>query len=137
MADDFDILEDADGWLDDPARDERRATPRVALRLGVRFSSPDELAEAVRATTNNIGLGGLCLRTQRAYAPGSRLDLAIEIGGGRTLNVGAVVAWSRSGRAVGVRFDGLDEMQKAELAGLLQRPLEASEDLDPEGLLGP
>lgn len=101
---------------------ERRSAPRERIRLGVHFNTPDELARAVKATTKNIGLGGLCLKTARAYQRGDPLRLFIELGDEDTLDVMAVVAWARPGVAIGVRFEGLSEAQRARLAQLLARP---------------
>jgi Tfp pilus assembly protein PilZ len=101
---------------------ERRSHPRAQIRVGVRFESPADLAKAVEATTRNIGLGGLCLKTQRTYRQGDPLRLFIELGGEDALEVTAVVAWSRPGVAIGVRFDNLTEMQRAHLEDLLRRP---------------
>ncbi len=98
---------------------ERRLTIRKPLRLGVSFSSADELAQAVMAFTMNIGLGGLCLLTSKAYQVGARLELTIQLGNDESLQVGAVVAWTRPGKAIGVRFDSLDEKQNARLTELL------------------
>jgi Tfp pilus assembly protein PilZ len=77
------------------------------------------------AFTMNIGLGGLCLLTNKAYQVGARLELTIQLGNDESLHndenlqVGAVVAWTRPGKAIGVRFDSLDEKQNARLVELL------------------
>jgi Tfp pilus assembly protein PilZ len=91
------------------AQIERRATPRHFLRFSVRFRSCSELAEAIEATTRNIGLGGLCLKTQKTYQEGMRLELTIKLGDadGPELKVFATVAWVAPGRAIGARFDVL------------------------------
>ena len=100
---------------------ERRKSPRAAIRLGVHFRTAGELRNAIAATTNNISMGGLCLRTKRSYEPGARLELTIGYGEDKTLVVGAVVAWARAGKAIGVRFDGLTPEQSQTLRGLLQQ----------------
>ncbi|MGI5861088.1 MAG: PilZ domain-containing protein [Myxococcales bacterium] len=101
---------------------ERRKSVRIGMRLGVRFNSPFELAEAIRATTANIGMGGLCLRTQKTYEPGTRLQLVIELTNDEPIACSAAVAWSRPGAAVGVRFEELTDAQRARLATLLGLP---------------
>ncbi len=100
---------------------ERRSAPREPIRLGVHFDTSDDLARAVEATTRNIGLGGLCLKTARSYERGDPLRLFIELGDEDTLVVAAVVAWSRPGVAIGVRFEGLSEVQRQRLAQVLAR----------------
>ena len=120
-SDDVDIdLEDKDGG---PGA-ERRQTPREGIKLGVRFTSAQELARAVHASTKNIGMGGLCLLTRRAYETGTALDVTIELGGGETMQVAATVAWSRPGKAIGVRFLKLDDAQRARLERLIGKPRE-------------
>ena len=101
--------------------DERRTTPRSLARLGVRFSGRDQLAQAMQATTHNIGLGGLCLLTNKAYQVGTRFELVIELGNEEVLQLSAVVAWSKPGRAVGVRFEGMNEQQRRRIEELVNR----------------
>ena len=102
-----------------PSGADRRLTPRHPLKLGVRFSTAQELATAVRASTSNIGLGGLCLLTRRAYESGTELMLKIELGAGEVLEVVAVVAWARPGKAIGVRFAHMTDDDRARLQRLV------------------
>jgi uncharacterized protein (TIGR02266 family) len=106
---------------------ERRSTPRLPIRVGVRFGSRDELAKAIQATTRNIGMGGLCIRTAHEYPRGAQLHVDIEFGG-EVLSVDAVVAWSRPGLAIGVRFDNLTDEQRQLLADILGRAFSSSAD---------
>lgn len=124
--DDLEIDEDCS-----PECLERRATPRVPLRFGVRFNSQLELAQAVKSTTSNIGMGGLCLRTQKVYQRGETLELVIELAEGECLQLSATVAWVRPGSAVGVRFGELSEPQRKQLARVLGQPVH-----DPETDIG-
>lgn len=101
---------------------ERRVTPREPMRLGVRFGTAQELASAVRASTLNIGLGGLCLLTRRSYEKGTELQLTIELGAGEAMSITAQVAWVRPGKAIGVRFLELDDAQRARLERLVGKP---------------
>ncbi len=118
-ADDFDIdLGDAAPQARPPGS-ERRMTPRHPLKLGVRFSTPKALADAVRASTLNVGLGGLCLLTKRTYEKGTELMLKIELGPSEVIDVVGVVAWARPGKAVGVRFEHLTDEHRAKLQTLL------------------
>jgi len=74
----------------------------------------------VRSTTKDIGLGGLCLRTQRSYEPGTSLQLVIELEGGQSLDIEAVVAWVRTGEAIGVRFETMSDEQQTALTRILR-----------------
>jgi uncharacterized protein (TIGR02266 family) len=121
--DEFDIDLDELGPRDS---DERRRTPREPIKLGVRFGTAQDLAKALRASTLNIGMGGLCLLTRRPYAAGTELKLTIELGHGDVLQVTAVVAWARPGRAIGVRFLELEDAQRDRLARLLGKPPKSS-----------
>lgn len=124
-ADEFDIDLDND---DNSPGAERRLLPRQPIRLGVRFGTPQDLASALRASTKNIGLGGLCLLTQRTYERGALLEVTIELSAGEAMRVDAEVAWARPGRAIGVRFLGLDDAQRERLQRLLA---EAGEPVGP------
>ncbi len=93
--------------------------PRHPLKLGVRFSTAAELANAVRASTLNVGLGGLCLLTRRSYETGTELMLKIELGEGEIIEVEGVVAWVRPGKAIGVRFERLSDDHRAKLENLI------------------
>ena len=112
--------DDIDAELDDKEKGaERRQAVRESIKLGVRFTTAQELARAVHASTKNIGMGGLCLLTQRSYETGTPLSVTIELGGGETMQVTATVAWSRPGKAIGVRFMELDDAQRERLARLV------------------
>lgn len=114
------ITDEFDIDLDDHSPGaERRQEPRQPIRLGVRFSSAQDLAHAMRSSTKNIGLGGLCLLTQKSYERGTRLEVTIELGAGEAMRVGAEVAWARPGKAIGVRFLDLDDAQRERLKRLI------------------
>lgn len=118
---DFGDLGDLGGSAKPPGS-ERRSTPRPPLKVGVRFSSARDLASAVRASTLNVGLGGLCLLTRRSYEAGAELNLKIELGGGEIIEVVGVVAWARPGKAIGVRFAQLSDDHRAKLETLVGKP---------------
>lgn len=123
-SDEFDIDLDE---LGGPSKgSERRTTPREPMKLGVRYGTAQELALALRACTKNIGMGGLCLLTQRPYAAGTHLDLTIEFGAGDSLQVTAVVAWARPGKAIGVRFEKLNSEQRTRLESIVGKRRETA-----------
>ena len=103
-----------------PQGEERREHERVSARVEVRFGRADEAARALRAYSLNFSIGGLCLKTQRHYEIGDRLGLSMTIEG-REVECTGVVAWVRSGVAVGVRFEEVKDEDRA----LLQQMVKA------------
>jgi uncharacterized protein (TIGR02266 family) len=98
---------------------ERRREARIPARVEVRFTDAVHAARVLHAYSLNFSLGGLCLRTRRAYAVGRALSLNVVVGGER-LPLEAVVAWVRpSDAAVGVRFVDVGEGPRARLAQLI------------------
>lgn len=96
---------------------ERRRDVRVPARVDVRFGEAVQAAKAFRAYSLNISAGGLCLRPQRVYEIGTRLQLVIHIGDD-VFEVVGQVAWARSG-AIGVRFEQVDGNDRARLEATL------------------
>ena len=81
---------------------ERRREERVAARVEVRFSAAEDAARALRAYSLNLSSGGLCIKTQKAYAVGMSLRVKMDVGG-EVFDLEAAVAWVRP-EAIGVRF---------------------------------
>ena len=104
-----DILE-----IEDSA-DDRREFERKPLTVEIRFDGGDATG---RATTRDIGLGGLYMATTAELPEGTTLQLRIMLGA-EELNVNGLVVYFDPGHGVGVRFHGLTE--KAE--ELLRRNL--------------
>ncbi len=102
---------------------ERRATPRVPVRLSVRFESGPAFTKAYGAYTSNIGVGGLCLLTANTYDVGAPLRLTIEIAPDRTLLVDGHVAWVRAGVAIGVRFEPLSKDVETAIGDIVRKAL--------------
>ena len=102
-----------------PQGEDRRQHERVSAHVEVRFGRADEAARALRAYSLNFSVGGLCLKTQRHYEIGDRLSLSMTIEGREVECMGAV-AWVR-GEAIGVRFEGVKEPDRA----LLQQMVKA------------
>jgi Tfp pilus assembly protein PilZ len=70
--------------------------------------------------TSNIGAGGLCLITRKSYAVGDALHLRIDVER-ETVELTGVVAWTRPGAAIGVRFDLISEEQRKAVLSLVHR----------------
>ena len=76
------------------------------------------LAEAIHDYAGTMGLGGLCLRVQRAYQSGDLVTLALEIAGA-PMPLDGVVSWARPG-FVGIRFQPRSAESNKTLAVLRQ-----------------
>lgn len=100
---------------------ERRTAVRYVARLVVRFADEADFARAYTSYTHNIGLGGLCLATDKPYRRGDSISLEVELPHGRTLAVTGRVAWVRPGVAAGIHFMDLTQEQEALLRDLLER----------------
>ncbi len=101
---------------------ERRQSERVPVRVELRFEQAAQAARALRAYSLNFSVGGLCLRTQKAYEIGTPLLLAMMVEK-MEFKLSGAVAWVRGG-AIGVRFDELsddDRLRLTELLGALKR----------------
>lgn len=99
---------------------ERRREARIPTRIEVRFTDAVHAARVLHAYSLDFSLGGLCLRTRRAYAVGRTLALHLVVGTER-LPVQAVVAWVRpADKAVGVRFVEVAEEARERLLVLMK-----------------
>jgi uncharacterized protein (TIGR02266 family) len=100
--------------------EERRREKRVPTRIEVRFTDAVHAARVLHAYSLNFSLGGLCLRSRKAYAVGSPLALSLVVGAER-LSLDAVVAWVRpSEGAVGLRFVDVADELRQRLATLME-----------------
>jgi len=100
---------------------ERRREARIPARVEVRFADAVHAARVLHAYSLNFSLGGLCLRTRRAYAVGRRLSLSVVVGAER-LPLEAVVAWVRpADAAVGIRFVDVAAEPRSRLADLMRK----------------
>lgn len=91
-----------------------RGKPRPGRRveLGYRVVEANELGPEQRAHTSNIGIGGAFVVTEDPAPPGTRLELALGMPGGRTVQVRGEVRWIADGdddavHGMGVKFSGL------------------------------
>jgi uncharacterized protein (TIGR02266 family) len=88
--------------VDDEKGAERRRHPRLAAKMDIRFKGAEDAARALRAYSINLSVGGLCLRTQKTYAVGEKVELHVRVEE-EEFDLSAVVAWTR-GNVAGVRF---------------------------------
>jgi uncharacterized protein (TIGR02266 family) len=98
--------------------EERRSSPRVAARIGVRFGDSAQAARALNAYSVNVSTGGLCLLTRKEYDIGHPLKLSLSVEG-YELELEGEVAWVRGG-AVGVRFVNLTLAARVQLEELVK-----------------
>jgi uncharacterized protein (TIGR02266 family) len=105
----------------DQQQEERRTESRIPVRVEVHFRDAAQAAEALRAYAVNFSVGGICLRTDRAYPIGHVLSLVLQIQEER-FELEGDVAWARArDHAVGVRFREVDAGARERLAALVQR----------------
>jgi uncharacterized protein (TIGR02266 family) len=105
----------------DQQPEERRAESRIPVRVEVHFRDAAQAAEALRTYAVNFSVGGICLRTERAYPVGHVLALVLQVDEER-FELEGEVAWARTrDHAVGVRFREVDEGAKERLAALVRR----------------
>lgn len=97
---------------------DRRGNYRVPARIAVRFHASEHAARALRAYSLNFSVGGLCLKTEKAYEIGQKLQLELELDG-RALSAAGEVAWVRGG-AIGVRFTELSRADRESLEKLVR-----------------
>jgi hypothetical protein len=100
---------------------ERRSTPRVPMKVAVRFESPPAFTKALSAYTANIGMGGLCILTSKEYEIATPLRVQIDVSPDQSLEVEGTVAWVRRGVAIGVRFEPLTKELSSAIAALVQK----------------
>jgi len=97
---------------------ERRREERIDARVEVRFSLPGQAANALRAYSKDISLGGLCLKTTKPHAVGELLEVTMVVGA-EQYRLQARVAWVR-GDAAGLRFINVGAEDAQRLQRLVQ-----------------
>jgi hypothetical protein len=98
---------------------------RFPLRLPVRFALDGE-STPLRgdAETEDLGAGGMSLRTTRTFPEGARVTVVLEPGDGAdAIELAGHVVWTRKGdgvSGVGVQFDRLADEDRRRLRRLLR-----------------
>jgi uncharacterized protein (TIGR02266 family) len=103
-------------------RNHFRGKPRPGRRVEVQYVIAD--AEAQKAYTRNIGVGGAFIVTSTPERPGTSMTLSLNVPtapGGQPIQVKAEVRWNTSGDAeeppgMGVKFYGLEVEQLLQLS---------------------
>ena len=100
-----------------------RAHARVPLKVEVNLRSEDTFFTGF---SENISEGGLFVATDAPYSVGTQLTIQLTMMGGVPEDLPVVVRWVRPAGAIGglpagmgVRFEGLTELKKAELQGFI------------------
>jgi len=83
----------------------RRASPRIKVRVPVSFRSGTTL---IGATTLEVGRGGLAIRTMEPLANGTALQVSFRLpGNAEEIDAFGRVAWSDRKVGMGVQFESL------------------------------
>ncbi len=91
-----------------PTLDERRRTRRARLILDLFFNGTDLTGVA---SIDDISLGGLYMKTQHFIPENSLLTLRIPFAEGDVI-VNGEVAYTRPKDGVGIRFQGLNDVDR-------------------------
>ncbi len=91
-----------------PTLDERRRTRRASLILDLFFNGTDLTGVA---SIDDISLGGLYMKTQHFIPENSLLTLRIPFAEGDVI-VNGEVAYTRPKDGVGIRFQGLNDVDR-------------------------
>jgi hypothetical protein len=92
--------------------EERRRDDRSRLIVDVFYDGKNATGVA---STLDISVGGLYMKTQADLPEGSLLLLRIPLGQDQQVVVNGEVVYSHPGRGVGVRFQGLSAVDRAAL----------------------
>jgi hypothetical protein len=92
---------------------ERRGSDRKKLIVDVRFEGGDGTGIA---NTRDIGEGGLYMTTTSVFKVGTPILMSVNVGT-RAMNIKGIVVYSDPGHGVGVRFQDLQDEDKAFLSG--------------------
>src|SRR5687767_5444351 len=91
----------------------QRVYRRVAVEFKVRFEKVAQAAEAVRAyaaTTQNISVGGMCLRSVGRWPTGTLLILSMKVEG-TDFRLRGEVVWQR-GSLFGLKFACVSQKER-------------------------
>ena len=104
------MVDELDESLTSP--EERRRNDRTRLIVDVFYDGKNATGVA---STQDISVGGLYMKTETDLPEGSLLLLRIPLGQDQQVVVNGEVVYSHSGCGVGVRFQGLSAGDKAML----------------------
>ncbi len=79
----------------------KRKFPRLALNCEITIQSEDS-SKALLATTENLGVGGVCVILNKAFERFTKCNLRLELGG-KQLDCAGRVVWAVPTRELGKR----------------------------------
>ena len=97
----------------------RRANPRVPLTVPVSFQAGGVLASA---RTQDLGRGGVAIRTMEPLPTGTLIELNFRLpGSGRDITAAGRVAWSDRRVGMGVQFEKLTSEAQQVLSAFVEQ----------------
>jgi uncharacterized protein (TIGR02266 family) len=95
---------------------EKRKFARIKVNLQIKFKSLSQLESFINASTVDLSLGGMFIRTTKIKPIGTKVEIQLTGLQGEAVNISATV---RSVRCqdekpigIGIEFDNLDETSK-------------------------
>jgi len=95
---------------------EKRKFTRIQVNLQIKFKSLSQLESFINASTVDLSLGGMFIRTTKIKPIGTKVEIQLTGLQGEAVNISATV---RSVRCqdekpigIGIEFDNLDETSK-------------------------
>ncbi len=113
--------------------EEKRRFPRFEIAVGVRWAGifPDTRLGKVEEAdmTKNISEGGICLIVEDKLVVGDRLQLKIELPGGKVVNAVGRTVWrdsvdvslgkDKKSHRVGIEFLNIPSQHREEIKGIV------------------
>lgn len=112
----------------------KRKFPRLNLHCEIDILSEDP-KESLRVTTENLGIGGVCVILEKSLERFSICRVRIDVKNGKTIACDGKVVWivptrdsknSKKRFDTGIEFQGLEPEQAAELKAFIEKEVAAA-----------
>jgi len=95
---------------------EKRRFARIKANLQIKFKSLNHLESFVEASTVDLSLGGMFIRTEKIKPVGTKVEIQLTGPQGQDVNIGATVRSVRyqgeNPIGIGIEFDNMDETSR-------------------------